>query len=64
MKLIAIALLFATVATLPIFGAVMFALVAFGAFMLALIGVLGGLENRSVEQHDAVLDGRGWRAGS
>ena len=64
MKFVAAAALVLTVITLPIVGAVMFALVAFGLFLLALVGVLSGLEDRTVRPHDVVLDGRRWRDGS
>jgi hypothetical protein len=64
MKFIAFATLVLTVVTLPIMGAVMFALLAFALFMLALVGVLSGLEHRDVRQHDVVLDGTRWRDGA
>ena len=36
----------------------------FGLFLLALVGLLGGVENRSVRQHDLQLDSERWRNGS
>jgi hypothetical protein len=63
MKYLAVAALFLTVAALPVVGGVLFAAVFFGLF-LALVGVLAGLDDRKVRQHDAVLDPRGWRNGS
>ena len=52
-----------TVAFVPI-GGVLFAMVFFGLFLLALVGVLGGLEDRTVRQHNPSLNPRGWRDGS
>lgn len=53
-----------TVAFVPIIGGVLFAMVFFGLFLLALVGVLGGLEDRTVRQHNPSLNPRGWRDGS
>jgi hypothetical protein len=39
-------------------------MVFFGVFLLALVGVLGGLEDRTVRQHSPSLNPRGWRDGS
>jgi hypothetical protein len=64
MKYVAVAALLITVATLPVWGGVLFALFLFGLFLLALVGVLGGLEDRTVRQHDPVLDPTRWRNGS
>jgi hypothetical protein len=36
----------------------------FGLFLLALVGVFGGLEDRTVRQDNPVLDGTRWRNGS
>jgi hypothetical protein len=63
MKYVAVAALLLTAATLPVVGGVLFALLLFGLFLLALVGVLGGLEDRTVRQHDPVLDPRRWRNG-
>jgi hypothetical protein len=53
------------------FGALLvFATVIFAFFLflplslLGLVGVLAGLENRTVTQHDPALDPRRWRDGS
>jgi hypothetical protein len=63
--LVAVVSLFLLVASLPVFGiGVLFALFLFGLFLLALVGVLAGLEDRTVRQHDPVLDPRRWRNGS
>jgi hypothetical protein len=64
MKYVAVAALLLTVATLPVVGGALFALLLFGLFLLALVGVLGGFEDRTVRQHDPVLDPRRWRNGS
>jgi hypothetical protein len=64
MKYVAVAALLLTVATLPVVGGALFALFLFGLFLLALVGVLAGLEDRTVRQHDPVLDPKGWRKGS
>jgi hypothetical protein len=61
---VAVAALFVLVATLPVFGAVLFAPFLLGLFALALVGVLGKLEHRTVRQHDPALDPTGWRNGS
>jgi hypothetical protein len=45
-------------------GGVLFAPFALGGFLLALAGVIGGTKNRTVQQHDPVVDPRGWRDGS
>jgi hypothetical protein len=64
MKYLALAVLVLTVATLPVIGGVLFAPFLFGAFLLALIGVLGGLADRSVRRHDPAMDPARWRNGS
>jgi hypothetical protein len=64
MKYLAVTALFLSVAMLPLIGGVLFAALFFGVFLLALVGVLGGLGNRTVQQHDPVLDPKGWRNGS
>jgi hypothetical protein len=61
---VAVAALLLLVATLPVFGAVLFAPFLLGLFGLALVGVLGGVENRRVRRHDPALDPTGWRNGS
>jgi hypothetical protein len=46
-----------------VIGAALIVLLLFGVFLLALVGVFSGLENRTVRQHEPVLDGRRWRDG-
>jgi hypothetical protein len=62
--LIALGSLALTVAFIPVIGGVLFAVFLFGLFLLALVGVIGGSEDRTVRQHDPVLDPRRWRNGS
>jgi hypothetical protein len=65
MKYLTVAALFLTVATIPMVGGAAFALFLFGPlFLLALVGVLAGLENPTVRQHEPALDPRRWRDGS
>lgn len=65
MRFLAVLALFLAVASLMVVGGVVFAaLLFFPLFLLALVGVLAGLQDRSVRQHDPVLDGRSWRTGS
>jgi hypothetical protein len=64
MKYLAVTALFATVVTLPVVGGVLFAFLFFGAFLLALVGVLAGLEDRTVRQHNPPMNPRRWRDGS
>ena len=62
--LIAVLSLIGAGASLLVPGGVLLAPVLLGAAVLALIGVLGGLENRSVRQHDPPMNPKGWRGGS
>jgi hypothetical protein len=62
-SLVAIGSLFLAVAFVPVIGAALIVLLLFGVFLLALVGVFSGLENRTVRQHEPVLDGRRWREG-
>jgi hypothetical protein len=62
-SLVAIGSLFLAVAFVPVVGAALIVLLLFGVFLLALVGVFSGLENRTVRQHEPVLDGRRWREG-
>jgi hypothetical protein len=65
MKFLAVAALFLAVAALPVVGGVVFALLLFfPLFALALVGVLAGLDDRTVRQHNPSMDGRKWRNGS
>jgi len=65
--------LFAVIAVGSLLGAVVFvpliigallSLILVGAFLLALVGVLNGLEDQTVRQHDPSIDPTGWRNGS
>jgi hypothetical protein len=54
-----------TFASLLVIGGVVFALFLFGPlFLLALVGVLAGLEDRAVRQHNPSMNPREWREGS
>jgi hypothetical protein len=65
--------LFAVIAVGSLLGAVVFvpliigallSLILIGTFLLALVGVLNGLEDHTVRQHDPSMDPTGWRNGS
>jgi hypothetical protein len=56
--------LFLTIAALVVMGGVIFAPFLFGLFLLALVGVLGGLKDRAVRQHNPAMNPRRWRDGS
>ncbi len=56
----ALSLLGAT-ASLLVPGGVLLAPLLLGAALLALTGGLGGLEDRSVRQHDPPMNPKGWR---
>lgn len=62
-SLVAVSSLFLAVALVPVVGAALLVLLLFGVFLLALVGVFSGMDDRTVRQHDAVLDGRTWREG-
>jgi hypothetical protein len=62
--LVAVVSLFLSVALLPVPGGVVFAPFLLGLSLLALVGVLAGLKDRTVRQHDPALDPRRWRNGS
>ena len=55
--------LFLTAASLlaALVGGLIFTPFLFGLFLLALVGVFGGLEDRTVRERDRVLDGKRWR---
>jgi hypothetical protein len=61
--LIAVGSLVALVALLVAPGGVLLAPFVFGVFLLALTGVLGGLQDHTVRQHNPKMDPRGWRDG-
>jgi hypothetical protein len=63
-SLVAVGSLLLAAALVPVLGGVLFALVLLGLSGLALVGVLGGLEDRTVRQRDVVLEPRRWRNGS
>jgi hypothetical protein len=60
---VSVASLFGAVALVPVIGGVLFALFLFGLFLLALVGIIGGLEDRTVRQHDPATDPKKWRNG-
>ena len=62
--LIAVLSLLGAVAVLLVPGGVLIAPFLLGAALLALTGGLGGLENRSVRQHEPPMNPTGWRDGS
>ena len=65
MGLLAIASLALTAASLLIIAGVLLALLLFfPLFLLGLVGVLAGLEDQTVQQHNPTMDGTRWRNGS
>jgi hypothetical protein len=65
MKLLAVGALFLAVASLLVIGGVVFALfLFFPLFFLALVGVLAGVGDRTVQQRNPSMDATRWRAGS
>ena len=62
--LIAVLSLFLAAAFVPVVGGVLFALFPFGLFLLVLVGVLRGLDDRTVRQHNPAMNPRRWRNGS
>ncbi|TML17197.1 MAG: hypothetical protein E6G33_03585 [Actinobacteria bacterium] len=63
-SVLAVFSLFLAAAFVPVVGAALLVLILLGVFVLALVGVVGRLGDRTVHQHDPVLDPRGWRDGS
>jgi hypothetical protein len=63
-SLLAVFSLFLAVALLLVPGGVLFAMLSFGLFLRGLVGVLAGLEDRTVRQHNPSMNPRGWRDGS
>jgi hypothetical protein len=63
-SLAAVVSLILTVAFIPVVGGVLFAMVFFGLFLLALVGVLGGLGNRTVRQRNPSMNPSEWRDGA
>jgi len=62
--LIAIISLLGAVAFVPLIFGALLSLILVGAFLLAVAGVLSGLEDHTVRQHDPAMDPTGWRNGS
>ena len=63
-SIVAVLALVLFVASVPVVGAALFSLLLLGLFGLALVGVLGRLGDRTVRQHEPVLDPKRWRNGS
>jgi hypothetical protein len=61
---IAVLSLLGAAVSLLVPGGVLLAPLLLGAALLALTGGLGGLENRSVRQHEPPMNPKGWRDGS
>jgi hypothetical protein len=61
---IAVLSLLGAAVSLLVPGGVLLAPLLLGAALLALTGGLGGLENRSVRQHEPPMNPTGWRDGS
>jgi len=61
---IAVLSLFGAAASLLVPGGVLLAPLLLGGALLALTGGLGGLESRSVRQHEPAMNPTGWRDGS
>jgi Sec-independent protein secretion pathway component TatC len=65
MALVTDVFLFLTAASLLVVGGAVFALfLFFPLFLLGLLGVMAGLEDRTVRQHDPSMSRREWRDGS
>jgi hypothetical protein len=62
-SLVAVVSLILTVAFIPVVGGVIFSMVFFGLFLLALVGVVGGVEDRTVRQHNPSMNPWEWRDG-
>jgi len=60
-SLVAVVSLILTVAFIPVVGGVIFSMVFFGLFLLALVGVVGGVEDRTVRQRNPSLSPTEWR---
>jgi hypothetical protein len=65
MTFLAAAALFLTVASLLVVGGVIFALFIFlPLFLLALVGIVAGTKDRTVQRHDPPMSPSSWRHGS
>ena len=62
--LIAIGSLLGAIVFVPLIVGVLLSVILVGLFLLALVGVLSGLEDHTVRQHDPAMDPTGWRNGS
>jgi hypothetical protein len=62
--LVTVASLLLAVAVVPVVGGVLFAFVLLGLSGLALVAVVGGVDDRTVRQHNPSMNPRGWRDGS
>ena len=62
--LVALASLLGAVVLVPVYGAALFVLLLFGLVFGALVGVLSGVEDRAVRQHEPSMDPTRWRSGS
>jgi hypothetical protein len=64
MKFLVLPTLLLAVTSLVVIGGAVFALLLFFPLaLLALVGVLGGLKDRAVRQHNPGTNGMGWRNG-
>ena len=62
--LVAVVSLAGAAAMVPVVGAILLALPLVGLAVLALVGVLSGVDDRTVRQHDPSMSPTGWRDGS
>jgi hypothetical protein len=61
---VAVTSLLLAIAFVPVVGGVLISMLLFGLFLLALVGVLAGVDDRTVRQHDPAMNPKGWRNGS
>ena len=61
--LIAIGSLLGAIVFVPLIVGVLLSLILVGAFLLAIVGVLDGLDDHTVVQHEPSMDPTGWRNG-
>jgi hypothetical protein len=57
----ALASLIGAVVLVPVYGGILFSFILFGAFLLALVGFIGDVSDRTVEQHEPSMDPEAWR---
>lgn len=60
-SIVAVASLIGAVLLVPVYGGILFSFILFGGFLLALVGVIGGQEDRTVRQHEPSMDPQAWR---